>query len=50
MINKSKMKVSVFILGLMLAVGQGFAAINCATGTGWGDFFMARTIIVAMRS
>ena len=29
MINKSKMKVSVFILGLMLAVGQGFAA-DCA--------------------
>lgn len=29
MINKSKTKVSVFILGLMLAVGQGFAK-NCA--------------------
>ena len=38
MINKSKMKVYVFILGLMLAVGQGFAAADCLeTATVWKD-------------
>lgn len=35
MINKSKMKVYVFILGLMLAVGQGFAA---ETIEKWTDY------------
>lgn len=38
MINKSKMKVYVFILGLMLAVGQAFAAADCLeTATIWKD-------------
>ena len=37
MIITSKMKVYAFILGILLSVGQAFA-LDCAAGTGWGDF------------
>ena len=28
----------IFVLIILLAFGQGFAALDCANGTGWGDF------------
>ena len=35
--NWSFLNKFVLIAGLLLA-SQGFAALDCATGTGWGDF------------